>query len=626
MNPTDQGEWQVFHPDELLAVFLIQLPDPLPIEDGGKLPPHWRRYFNDEAEVLDKLADHLILQRIGAGEPSALAYRVIEDRQEGAPVPLWNKHLLGASIMCHQVYSDAVLESQLEGPMKLARLLSRTGAEVREGAFISPQEKRNTLDAPGAGKTSGASKLREMAIGMTMVAECVVSLRCVGELPQLPEVMLLDHVAWESRPAGSVQGIVDGELRWADPFDAGTLGSDGIMDRLHGGLDIVVTEIRAWQQALFISQGVAMPLLTRQHLPAVIPTLLRRAVPDEDAPAPTQIMLVNPVSVSRIVQPTTLTSEQLDRLNGARYRADDGTFSTHMDLLREANVALSITGDYRLAAILLGVAAETVLDELVLHLQWEDVMTPEQSAAGWRGEDGVTARVRRELPHRLGANWDLKSRTPAATWVQDTADLRNRVAHSGYTPTASEARRSRDAVNQLVSFICDRLADPAILKSYPRTALAFAAEPGLRKRGVTDKKLAAIKASLPDGPGDKVFLRWRDAWQRLRRDRVTPRVPDIKTAELWLVLHRDGKQNWYRRDGQSKLLIEVELLKCGRASEVRARAEELGRRRQSEAPNESASVRFADDVRTAAMVGGHWREEYGTLPGADVMVDGSDRI
>ena len=626
MNPTDQGEWQVFHPDEFLAVFLIQLPDPLPIEDGGKLPTHWRRYFNDEAEVLDTVADDLILQRIGAGEPRVLPYRLIEDRQEGAPVPLWNKHLLGASVMCHQVYSEAALESQREGPMKLARLLSRTGAEVREGAFISPQEKRNTLDAPGVGSSMGASELRDMGIGMTMVAECVVSLRCVGELPQLPGVMVLDHVAWESRDASSVQGIVDGELRWAAPYDAGTLGSDGITDRLHAGLDIVVAEIRAWQQALFISEGVAMPLLTRQRLPAVIPTLLRRTVPDEDEPAPAQIMLVNPVSVSRIVQATALTSQQLDRLNGARYTADDGAFSTHMDLLREANVALSITGDYRLAAILLGVAAETLLDELVLHLQWEEAMTPEQAAAGWRGEDGVTARVRRELPHRLGANWDLKSRTPAGIWIQDTADLRNRVAHSGYTPTASEARQSRDAVNQLVSFICDRLADPTILKSFPRTALALAGEPGLKKRGATDKKLAAIRTSLPDGPGDEVFLRWRDAWQRLRRDRLTPRAPDIKTAELWLVLHSDGKQNWYRRDSQSKLLIEVQLVENEGASEARTRAEGLARRRQSEAPDESASVRFTDEVPTVAIVGGDWMEEYGLLPRADVMVDGSDRI
>jgi hypothetical protein len=58
--------------------------------------------------------------------------------------------------------------------------------------------------------------------------------------------------------------------------------------------------------------------------------------------------------------------------------------------------------------------------------------------------------------------------------------MRNRVVHSGYLPTQPEAATSLEALIALEKFIGDRLADR--LKAYPKTAILFLGEEGLRRR------------------------------------------------------------------------------------------------------------------------------------------------
>jgi hypothetical protein len=40
MSNTDNGQWMIVHPGELIATFLLPLPDPIPLQDGTVLPTY----------------------------------------------------------------------------------------------------------------------------------------------------------------------------------------------------------------------------------------------------------------------------------------------------------------------------------------------------------------------------------------------------------------------------------------------------------------------------------------------------------------------------------------------------------------------------------------------------------
>ncbi len=305
-------------------------------------------------------------------------------------------------------------------------------------------------------------------------------------------------------------------------------------------------------------------------------------------------------------------------------RVDGGAFAAHLDVHREAHIALDRLGDHRLAALLFGIAAESLFDELILHLMWEEGLTPEDVAQNWI--EGLDARVRQELPARLGGPWDVTRRNPIGVWAQDVASLRHRVAHAAYTPTEEEARRSFDGVNALVTHLCDRLARPAMLKNYPRTALSLAGEGGLRRRTAYTKRMRELENDPSEVLWTETFYRWREAWRRTRQDRTAkPRVPDEAGAWLLAVRHPDRSLQWIRHDRAQHLAIEVDVneddLLPGFIDQVHALADAQQNQNGYQRP---ISIAGEQAVRTTYRPGAVWAEDYHHVPMTEVMVDGSD--
>jgi len=469
MSDTNDGQWMIVHPGELIATFLLPLPDPIPLHDGTVLPT-FRRVETATVQMLMPWLDELWLQELDGAAVVPCSVMRGSEGDEATPVNWSNKCILVTSIQFHQTFSDAGLRIGLEPAMRLATVVS--------GPPLSAEEKARALDEFSVGSYLDASGMREEGLGAVTVAECSVGLRIVGGLPEL-ESPLIEANASEPAfgPWESDRVFPDEIAMWPwRMFPAGTVPDAELVERrLRNALEVVLIELRSIQRGVQALRRTPTMIAALERLPFVVPVVLRAAgdIGDETKP-PCAVLLAPHQNIEPLFPPDPLTDDEMRGINEARRRVDGGPFAAHTDVHRDAHVALVRLGDYRLAALLLGISAESLFDELFLHLMWEEGLTPEQVVETWI--EGLDARVRQELPARLGGPWDVTRRNPIGVWAQDVAALRHRVAHAAYVPTKEEARRSFDGINALVTHLCDRLASPDVMKNYPRTALVLQPE------------------------------------------------------------------------------------------------------------------------------------------------------
>lgn len=277
-----------------------------------------------------------------------------------------------------------------------------------------------------------------------------------------------------------------------------------------------------------------------------------------------------------------------------------------------------------MGALLAGIAAESLLDELLLHLLWEEGCTPEDAATRW--QDGLVARVEQVIAPRLGGPWDLTGNNPPGHWSQRVAALRNRVAHTGYAPDVDEASQALQAVDQLVTHLCDRLAHPSKLSTYPRTATALAGKRGLERRGALTKKVLALQHDPTEPDWKETFNRWKEAWRRCRAD-ITgpPRRPDPTQSWPMLLSDEDGTEQWVLHDRDSAMATTITVdvtdpaiqpqFERARGTVQHARARGLDGR----VSTAIQGVRYEPLAPDAL-----WVEEYHYVPLTGVMVDRRD--
>jgi len=280
-------------------------------------------------------------------------------------------------------------------------------------------------------------------------------------------------------------------------------------------------------------------------------------------------------------------------------------------------------GDTRLAALLSALAAESLLDELLMHLKWEEAATPERAADSWI--NGLVTRIKREYPSRLGGNWDFGGEGPIGRWNLHVAELRHRIVHGGYVPTEEEASRAYASINALVEFLVDRLATDQCLRKYPRTALTLAGETGLTRRGRYTQWLRELQKNEDEPPWRETFRRWRDTHSRLRRDVATEeRWRSATPSHLVAVLHSAGDLRWVVHDYGRHLAAEVafdeRLLGDGHRQSLAKFVSEFS----ASARDYPASLAILDFDLSRLTPTALWREEYHHIPMAEVMVDKSD--
>jgi hypothetical protein len=312
----------------------------------------------------------------------------------------------------------------------------------------------------------------------------------------------------------------------------------------------------------------------------------------------------------------------MSQFNRVRRRIDGGPFAAHLDLHREAQIALHRLGDHRLAVLLLGISSESLFDELLLHLLWEEAKTPEEAAIGW--VDGLDSRVKSQLPHRLRGSWDFSRGGAISDWAMSVAALRNRVAHAGYVPLEAESQRAMQVVNALVIHLCDRLASPEVLRKYPRTALALAGEEGLVRREAFSQRLQRISQDPTEVTWDETFFRWRESWRRTRQDLTTTRrTPTAQGSWLLAVRHSDRSLHWIRHHRGLHLAIETQVPEDAVTREYVDTLHELADRRHSAGYELPVSIGGQGPIDTP-IAGAMWVEEYHHVPMTEVMVDRSD--
>lgn len=606
----DQGDWLVAHPDELNAVFFLPLTEPLGFANHQRIPT----YYGMDRQIVDSFVTSgldLTFQRLDEPTQPHLEIPAEFIREEWSGQNWSHVRALSSSVLVHQVVADPWARSGFD----TATLVAQANFE---GPFSPDGPQLSVLDT-GSLARAVLDGVTELKLGEVTVIEAVVPLKVVGHLPD-PDSHLLDIISAKSAPSpaehsGEWGYIQSHDRKWADQ----------LLSRLSGALSVAVDDIRDIQKAYYAVTRLPITLLTRERLPPVLPIIIRRLNATSQPDTWWQGLISVNDNLWPLAGPDTLEEDQLRTVGLVRARvAQQGAFSSYLDLQREAVSALHRQGDTRMSGILAAVAAENLLDELLLHLMWEEARRPEDVAMQW-GETTLVSRVKRQFSSRLGGQWDLSSPNAVTLWHREVAVLRHRIVHGAYVPTPGQASLAITRVEELVEHLCDRLADKRRRQVYPRTTLALVGESGLRRRNAYSAALAALQQDPSEPLWDETFARWRNTVNRLRRDRdVQPREAQAQQARLLAVRRPDGSMHWCLHDPDSCLAAPVTVDLTRIPEEQRRDQIAVLDRAGGESPHYAVSIDVERDTTLPVELAGPWREEYRLVPLVGVMVDRSD--
>ena len=207
-------------------------------------------------------------------------------------------------------------------------------------------------------------------------------------------------------------------------------------------------------------------------------------------------------------------------------------------------------------------------------------------------------------------------------WFKQVASLRNRVVHSGYDPSFTEAAAASQAASALATSLGDLLASNT--ESYPRTALILPGKLGVQRRGKWHKRLDELHSDASEVNWVSTFASWGTAMQRCRHDSPTYVVPTSRGAWVYAVLHLDGNVRWIVRDpraGYAALVDRAAVQGMTPAMQASLDASQRGLVEQS--LTEVTSTLFNNLTAPEPNLD-EWRPEYRLLPLLGVMVNGKD--
>ncbi|WP_143554135.1 hypothetical protein [Serinicoccus sp. CUA-874] len=386
-------------------------------------------------------------------------------------------------------------------------------------------------------------------------------------------------------------------------------------DLVSDAFDVALKSVRHLQRCYAATTRRVVRLLSRQQLPPVVSYGVRNMDARNPGETTSGLFFIND-RLDRFGPPVILSPAERGEMLDAPFRGAHAL--PYIDLYNQADVALRLEGNLRECAVMLGAASEVLLNRLMLTLRWEEGLTPEDSSRDW--PDSLITRIKRELPPRLGGNWSLDEEGVAPQhWYRSVYALRNRVAHAGYEPTFLECLTGQQTLNDLISWIGDRLTSGKRLKSFPRTA--FLHYPSRLGRQLERLPwLERMQQDPNEVPWSITSSRWIDAHERLVRDSEFERVPDPSRAALSSIWLTDQKEptSWILTDMQTGLACEVEVdpdlvkIQSDRSFTKNIPAGELA---------VAAHARIPRDVIRV----GPWVEQYHINPLLHVMVDRSDR-
>lgn len=423
----------------------------------------------------------------------------------------------------------------------------------------------------------------------------------------------------------SAMTVVEMAVAFDPPADAidtdDELTQDSDMGPLSDAFDRGLQYVRNIQRAYYLARRRPIRLVARETLPFAIPFAVRRLFDDQgdSAPFPDALSMFL-LHMNVVDRDPDLQAHELESVrSGLRWQSGNGVFTDYLEFVREADVALHLDRAYRPAVLFCATACEVLFDELLAHMLWEEGQRPEEAAGVF--DSWLTARVKNQYHPRLGGSWGIDAPGPIARWFRDISGVRNRVVHGGYEPSLEEARAAREAVQELETYLADRVANKA--SSLPRTALVLPGADGLRRRGRWTSQIDQLQQDPSGVQWIETFARWRQVLQRSRSDSPVYMQPSAREAWVYLVVRVDGTTRWIVHDAAACMAAVVDADTIGDLGpEQRDGLDDLLRYLRDSA-HEDVSIRVAG-VSVPEPPADDWRPEYRLVPLAGVMVNGDD--
>ena len=321
-----------------------------------------------------------------------------------------------------------------------------------------------------------------------------------------------------------------------------------------------IASIRRFLKAYHIVTQHTVELVTRQNTAPFIP-YSAEDIDDKGQPInnraslQTGMLIVHPPKTGSTVE-TSISTQQLDDIAFTSSTFLDNTLDQFYNIRREAFIAYN-KGNSIVASLLLGVAAETMFDELLLMLLWEEGVLPKDAYALLRDEKSDTTfkRVESDLySSRLGGEWSsLKKGTAVRKWRYKILELRNKIAHIGYEPTQEEMQEGFDTLIELVSFTADRLCES--FKKYPICADVIVGYPGMVKRGCREEFDKFVKDLVYPANPQRTFGYWKFEVERFSREK--PFMGSYKKSKPAYFIHASGEEMWLLLDDDNRLVQRI---------------------------------------------------------------------
>lgn len=334
--------------------------------------------------------------------------------------------------------------------------------------------------------------------------------------------------------------------------------SEDVLSDLFGD---AIASVRRFLKAYHIVTQHTVELVTRQNTAAYIPysaeDIDEKGQPIGDrSTLQTGMLIVHAPAAKVSTVDTSISDEELDDIAHVSSTYLDNTLDQFYNIRREAFIAYN-QGNSVVASLLLGVAAETMLDELLLMMLWEEGALPKDVHELWRNESSDTTfkRVESDLySSRLGGEWSSYAKgSVIRKWRYKILELRNKIAHIGYEPTQEEMQEGFDTLIELVSFTADRLCEN--ITNYPICADVIVGYPGMVKRGCREEFEECTKDLVyPDNP-QRTFGYWKFEVERFRREK--PFMGSYKRSRPAYLIHASGEAIWLLLDEDNRLVQRI---------------------------------------------------------------------
>lgn len=322
-------------------------------------------------------------------------------------------------------------------------------------------------------------------------------------------------------------------------------------DPLTDAFDLALEAIRSLQNGYYLTTQEPVTLISQEALPPMVPCFVRRVVdgrPEaDDWSEGASAFFINDSYVTLVPGPP-LDDEALDRFQAVLDTSEPGrALLGFADMLRDARAALR-RGEYRTAVVSAESAAQVLLDDLLLHMLWEEGVDPVEAADTYCRHVGLSKRMRTHFHGRLSGNWSMKEGA-LGEWQQKLSAVRHRVVHAGYQPARLEAYDALDAVKALNDFVAMRLSANKSVRKYPRTAVALLGIEELDRRGRMARWLRDLVKDPTEPHWITMFARWR--WvvhDHLNDERPYHGEDRDDRYQYVLLAQPDGTTAWWVHD------------------------------------------------------------------------------